>query len=795
MFMGKGRKRFKGKVSQKSPAAPARLETEVVHKVRTAAAYDVAAVSVFVVLGFLVYSNTLKSPFLFDDRAHIPENRHIRLTELDLKGIVEAGFESPSPTRPVANISFALNYYFHRYNVVGYHLTNIFIHILTGIFLYYFVKNTLSIPLLRSRYHSGRPIAFFASLLWLLHPLQTQSVSYIVQRMNSMAAMFYILSLLLYVKGRLSLAQHKTTWLWFAGCVVAGLLSLGSKEMAATLPVFILLYEWYFFQDLSTAWLKRYLPYVIAVFMVFCLVGLWYLDWAPFQKILSGYDRRDFTLTQRVLTQPRVVMYYISLLFYPSPGRLNLDHDFAFSYSLSSPLTTLISIAAIAGMIGLAVYAARRRRLLSFCVLWFFGNLVIESSVIGLELVFEHRVYLPSMLVPVAVAAVAWRYIKNNLVKIPMFCILILVCGIWTYNRNGVWADPVTLWTDCATKSPEKPRSQFNLALSLADVGRDDEAIEYYTRTLQLDPNRSDAHLGLGAVFFNKGKTDQAIGCFTEALRIKPEYPRALVSLGVALASEGRLDEAISCYRRAIRIKPDYLDAHMNLGDALKSKGRLDEAIYNYRQVLKINPGSVRAYTNLGAALLAKGELDEAVKCCYQALEIDPDTAGACNNLGVAFQSQGNFEEALRQYRTALRIDPNFLDVQLNLATLFEVQGDSVEALVHYREALRIAPDSTAALNGVAWMLAVDPQAGADKVSEAIRLAEQASRLTDQENPAILDTLAAAYAAGGQFDRAVETAETALEIASKSQSAELVGQVRERLELYRQRKRYSQPLH
>jgi len=156
-----------------------------------------------VVLAFLIYSNTLGSPFVFDDAPNIQENPHIRLTKLTLEGIKNAGLQNSSSNRPVANISFALNYYFHQYHVLGYHLVNILIHAAAGFFLYLLVKTTMNLPSLRSRYGSHEWIPLFTVLIWLVHPIQTQSVTYIVQRMNSIAAMFYVLSLLLYAKARL----------------------------------------------------------------------------------------------------------------------------------------------------------------------------------------------------------------------------------------------------------------------------------------------------------------------------------------------------------------------------------------------------------------------------------------------------------------------------------------------------------------------------------------------------------------------------------------------------------------
>jgi hypothetical protein len=240
---------------------------------------------------FFVYTSSIRGPFVFDDVVNIQDNPHIQLTRLTLNEIIKAGFESPCRHRPIANISFALNYYFNRYDPAGYHFVNILIHILTGIILFYLIKVTLdllSAQNLKFRFKSNilpdttnvethnftnlsistSPhsfslgskeflfISFFTAFIWLVHPVQTQTVSYIVQRMNGMAAMFYVLSLLFYAKARLSNYNVKRLTL-FSGCILSGILSLGSKEIAATLPFFIFLYEWYFFQDINLNWLKR----------------------------------------------------------------------------------------------------------------------------------------------------------------------------------------------------------------------------------------------------------------------------------------------------------------------------------------------------------------------------------------------------------------------------------------------------------------------------------------------------------------------------------------------------------
>ena len=202
-----------------------------------------------VALVFLLYANSLNGDFVFDDIRNIQDNPARQLTTLTLDDLKRVGFSAPNGRRFVANISFGLNYFFHQHDTFGYRLVNIFIHLFTGLFLYQLVKTTLRLITFQNHYQNAGKIAFFTALIWLVHPLATQSVAYIVQRMNSLSALFYMLALLFYVRARLANQSFKK-WLFFLGCILAGSLAIGSKENAALLPVFILLYEWYFLQDL-----------------------------------------------------------------------------------------------------------------------------------------------------------------------------------------------------------------------------------------------------------------------------------------------------------------------------------------------------------------------------------------------------------------------------------------------------------------------------------------------------------------------------------------------------------------
>jgi Tfp pilus assembly protein PilF len=548
---------------------------------------------------FFIYSSSIKGPFVFDDVVNIQDNPQIRLTELTLNGIVNAGFESPCSNRPAANISFALNYYFNRYDTEGYHFINILMHILTGIILFYLIKVTLellSAQNLKFRFetnilsdHSNAAtcnstnliistspdsfnpasnellfISFFTAFIWLVHPVQTQTVSYIVQRMNGMAAMFYILSLLSYVKARLSNSKGKKTALFLA-CILSGMLSLGSKEIAATLPFFIFLYEWYFFQDVNLNWLKRNSIYFLCLLCIIGFAALFFLGGHPIKSILSTYNHRDFTLWQRVLTEFRVVIYYIGLILFPYPMRLNLLHDFPISHSFVNPITTLLSFIAISGLIVTAIGSAKKERLLSFCILWFLGNLVIESSVIGAEIIFEHRLYLPSMFFILVFVSLIYRFGSSKWIGGILLCTMVILFSVWTYQRNIVWSDDVRLWKDCVVKSPHQPRQHYNLGVVLARNGNLDKAIEQYRA----------------------------------ALNVKPDYAEAYYNLGNALVRKGDAEDAIDNYRKALQFNPDFFKSYYNIAKILYGQGKISGAIHNYQKALTINKATPQTLYNL----------------------------------------------------------------------------------------------------------------------------------------------------------------------------------------------------
>ena len=603
---------------------------------------------------FLIYSNIFNAPFIFDDTSNIVENRHIRMSQITLDQINEI-LRSRSP-RPVANFSIALNYYFGKYNVTGYHIVNILIHLITGILFFFFIKKTYD--LLNHNHRATYSfkqnsfiVAFLSALIWLVHPLNTQSVTYTVQRMNSMAAMFYLFSFVCYIKGRIAQRAYSATdnnqglfrmriWLCFAGCIVSGAFAIGSKQNAATLPAFILLYEWFFFQDLRWEWSKKRIFRVGFAVLMLCIVAVMLLKTGS--ASLSLYSVQPFTLYQRLLTESRVVVFYISLIFFPSPYRLNLAHDYPISCSLITPWPTLLALAVIIGLIGFAVFTIKKDRLVSFCIFWFLGNLAIESSFIGLALIFEHRTYLPSMLVCFLFVALLFRHVKHRRIVAGSLCLIVLIFSVWTWQRNNVWGDDIAMWNDCIKKSPENEWPYLSLGMVVAS--QDEKA---------------------------------AISYVQKALQIKPDFPEALFAMGVWHANHQRTADANNFFEKALTLKPDFIKAHYQLALSMVYSGNLKGAGEHLATALLLDPENSDMHRDLGNILSQLGKFNEAVKHYMIALKIDPDNAFIHNNLANTYVRMGDFTKAVHHYSMALEIDPGYVNAQKNLRTILNLQKNT----------------------------------------------------------------------------------------------------------------------
>lgn len=408
-------------------------------------------------LGVIIYSNSFDCPFHFDDKPNIVNNEIIKDVS-DVKAIWNL-----SQTRFIPYYSFALNYHFNELNVWGYHLINLIIHLINACLIFWLTFLIFSSPAIRKHPIAKHKmsIAFFTSMLFISHPLATQSVTYLVQRIASLAALFYLLSLALYVKGRLSDNNNFPKYLIFAGSIISALLAMLSKENAFTLPFAIILFEIFFFQTkrlkISLKDYRIILP--LAGLLGFILFVLFKFSFSILDPHLPNpvNDFRMITSFNYLLTQFGVILKYIQLLILPI--NQNLDYDWPLANHFFE-IRTFLSFLALLMLVLLAIFWFKKNRILSFGIVWFLLTLSIESSIIPLDdLIFEHRTYLPSfgffLIICSGIYVILWK--KYKLIAISLFVLIIGANSYLTFERNYIWKDEFTLWSDVIAKSPIKP--------------------------------------------------------------------------------------------------------------------------------------------------------------------------------------------------------------------------------------------------------------------------------------------------------------------------------------------------
>lgn len=584
--------------------------------------YVTAFALLFVSL-LLIYSNSFECSFHFDDFSNITVNSNIQITDLSWVNIERGLYGvigSDHWQRPVSYFSFALNYYFGGFDVFGYHIVNFSIHFLTAFFLFLFIYHTLKLPIIRSRYEkSAYSIALLSSLLWAINPIQVAAVTYIVQRMASMAALFYIMAMFFYLMGRTGETLFKKV-VFFLASVFFGVLACGTKENAAMLPMAIFLYDLFLIRGVTRENIKRSLKYGFFAAVAVVAVGLLYVGEIP--TILADYQIRSFTMVERLLTQPRVLIFYISLLLYPITSRLMLIHDINISTSLFAPWSTIPALFAIITIIATALWMAKKRPLLAYCVIFFFLNHLIEGSFIALELVYEHRNYLPSMLffLPLAIMIIrGLQYFSTNkmiflILKISIIAVMIIQ-GVTVYIQNNIYKDDISLWSDNSEKAPRLHRVHQNLATAYFTAGHLEEAFKEANLALETSiESYQAANLGskcrtyglLGEYYFIKGDDDRAIIHHREAVRLDPTYHTSYRRIAEIMVRNNRLPEAEFWVRKGLAEKPTSYTYHAILARILLKKGYPDEAIKEARISLALNGNQSEPYAVISGAFRLK---------------------------------------------------------------------------------------------------------------------------------------------------------------------------------------------
>lgn len=348
-------------------------------------------------------------------------------------------------------------------------------------------------------------------------------------------------------------------------------------------------------------------------------------------------------------------------------------------------------------------------------------------------------------------------------------------------TEQGRLADAIGHLEAALAIRPDYAAAHNNLAIALAAEDRLDEAVAHYRKAIEIDPAYTDAHNNLGAALARQGKIDEAIVHFRKALELNPGGAQAEANLGSALLAQGKFDEAIPHLESALSAGPETADLHNNLGMALGEKGRSGEAIPHFEKAVALNPANWTAHANLGRAYAAGQRFDQAIPHFERALERNPGSAELHSQLGLALANQDRVAEAIPHLERALEISPDLVEARYYLGAALMKNGQKAQALAQWRQALRQAPDNPRVLNDTAWVLATCADAALRNGTEAVTLAEHAVDLTSGRDPALLATLAAAYAEAGRFERAVELEKRATDLATQQGNAPLAATLRARL--------------
>ncbi|MGD2109976.1 MAG: tetratricopeptide repeat protein [Phycisphaerae bacterium] len=596
-----------------------------------------------IIAGAAVYANSFDGVFVFDDSVHIVQNERI----VDLSDLPKV----LSGKRPVVDLSLAVNYAVGELEPTGYHAVNLAVHLLAALALYGVINQTLRLGTVRKRFGSLSPwLPLAVSVIWVVHPLQTQSVTYVVQRAESMMGLFYLATLYCVVRG----TKSRRSLVWYVAAVASCGLGMGCKAVMVSAPIVTLLFDRLLITGSFKETLRsRWALYVglFATWAVLWLTGIGPGVLDPARRGATvGFGFHGMTPIEYGLTQFGVLVHYLRLSLWPHP--LCLDYGWPIARTAIRIVPpALIILVLLAG----TVFALIRRPWLGFFGVWFFAVLAPTSTVIPIkDTLFEHRMYLPLAAVVVLVVALVHAVLgrmvaekpKRRAVASVLVTVVCLALGAKTIARNRVYHTAERLWRDVAATRPNNARAFENLGTVLMVNNRIEDAIPEYQRAVALDPDFVSAQCNLANALSQTGKFEDAIRHYDEVLRVDPFHPDANINRAHALDRSGHVDEAIEAYEAAAAldpasVSPEFLArVHANLASVLANQGELDGAVVSYREAVRLNPDYALAYYWWGVVLFKQGRLDEAIARFNKTLSLEPTHAGARRRLEQALEQK-----------------------------------------------------------------------------------------------------------------------------------------------------------
>jgi len=674
----------------------------------------------------------------FDDPQYVSANPYVRqgLTAISARWAFTSVHESY--WIPLTWLSYMVDASLLGPKAGSYHVTNIILHALNAVLLF----------LVLSRMTRRWWPSLFVAALFAWHPLRVESVAWITERKDVLSALFWLLGMGLY--DRYVRRQSVTRFLPVFLCMLLGLLA---KPMMVTFPFVLLLLDyWPLNRAGDTAQeavrrLPRLLLEKAPLFVLAVVFGVITMRTQAADDAVKSLAQ--IPLATRLADVSVAYLFYVGKLIWPT--------NLAIVYSdlLARWPVAILSWLTLLGVTWMAL--GWRRRIPAFPVgwFWFLGVLVpvIGFVRVGTVHVADRFTYIPSIGVAVALTWVSATFVKDRRrVGMLISALLLILCMGATRKYLCYWANTEQIFQRALDINPVNPIAFEGMGRAMEDRGRYKEALGWYEKTIAIMPAYGEAYANAGSIHGKLGEFDKSLACFEMAQKYRPNNPRILNNLGSILYKAGRQDEAIQTLARAVQLKPDLIDAQYNLALAYLKSGRNEDALLRFQDVLRLCNWDADAFFLVGKLLLMKGDIDGALRHLQEAVRLAPSNPDALNMYGAALAKSGDYDGAARVLRDAVRLQANNVEV----------------------------------LNNLAWLLAT--REGCD-ASEAIRLAERAAELTARQQPHILDTLAAAYAADGQFDMALSTMNEAVALATPLNRPELMS----RLESRRLRYQAGQP--
>jgi len=663
-----------------------------------------------ILLIILVYGNTLLNSFHFDDIPSILEKPWIRGWDKISQFIFSI------TQRPLVILSFNINYSISEFEVWSYHVFNIGFHII-GTLLVYNLVFQISIFLKDISNKNTKPVhslAFLSASIFALHPLSTQSITYISSRSSSLVTIFYLAALILFFKGFTERKQEgRTGYLYIFGSTLFFMMGGLTKEIIVTLPAALFIFHYYFiFRDSPRNWLSQNIKWILLLFIPFFAAVV-------YKQIVGGRilsaSSANFSSSTWLLTQTSVVPfeYFRKFLF---PFNLNLDINFPILRDWLMPknwiglcsLGILITI-----WIRMSLSISKKgpweieKRCAGFGIAWIFVTLLPTSSFIPLlDPVMEHRTYLPMVgFALLATSIFSWvKGICQNLNSKKVYYFysgvvsILILFSVIAIDRNTIWKDEISLWEDAKRKSPGLVRPYNNLGEAYDKLGNYDQAIKEFKQALKINPNYFFGLNNLGNIYGKQENYVEAISYFQKALNLKPDYSPSHYNIARAFHLIGRKKEAVESYRKAIQFNPYFEEAFYNLAYLSMELSGFDEAINNFNKFLKMQPSHSKAHFGLGNALMMKGQLDLAMQEYRTSGALDPSFALPYLNMANIQMQTKNIPAAIESFEKALKVKPKMAAIHLSLGMIYyQFRKDIPKSLGYLKECLRLKPNQPGA--------------------------------------------------------------------------------------------------